>query len=128
MTIPEGEPTSAAAVAAWIDEHIRDRYDHVRRESVRHREVHGCTVYPTGSGPLLGVLAAATAARRVLELGTGLGYSAFWLASAGAQECAVRRAIEALRHDARAIVALHALTLHQASSRGAGEAREPGIQ
>ena len=84
MTIPEGEPTSAAAVAAWIDEYVRDRYDHVRRESVRHREVHGCTVYPTGSGPLLGVLAAATAARRVLELGTGLGYSAFWLASAGA--------------------------------------------
>jgi len=53
---------------------------------VRHREEHGagCTVYPTSSGPLLGVLAAATAARRILELGTGLGYSALWLADAGA--------------------------------------------
>ena len=53
---------------------------------MRHREEHGagCTVYPTSSGPLLGVLAAATAARRILELGTGLGYSALWLADAGA--------------------------------------------
>lgn len=33
---------------------------------------------------MLGVLAAATAARRILELGTGLGYSALWLADAGA--------------------------------------------
>jgi predicted O-methyltransferase YrrM len=53
---------------------------------VRHREEHGrgCTVYPTSSGPLLGVLVAAIGARRVLELGTGLGYSALWLAHAGA--------------------------------------------
>jgi predicted O-methyltransferase YrrM len=33
---------------------------------------------------LLGVLAAATGARTILELGTGLGYSALWLADSGA--------------------------------------------
>jgi predicted O-methyltransferase YrrM len=36
------------------------------------------------NGPLLGVLAAATGAERILELGTGLGYSALWLAEDGA--------------------------------------------
>jgi predicted O-methyltransferase YrrM len=73
-------------VRAWIDEHAGDSYEHIREASIRHREDHGrsCTVYPTSNGPLLGVLAAATNARRILELGTGLGYSALWLANAGA--------------------------------------------
>jgi predicted O-methyltransferase YrrM len=85
VTLPQGEPTSPREVAAWVEEHVRDRYGRVRVESEEHRARHGCTVYPTASGPLLGVLAAATAARRVLELGTGLGYSALWLADAGAR-------------------------------------------
>ena len=86
MTIPVGEPISPRAVREWIAEHARDRYEEVRAASESHRAEHGnnCTVYPTASGPLLGVLAAATAASRILELGTGLGYSALWLASAGA--------------------------------------------
>jgi predicted O-methyltransferase YrrM len=37
-------------------------------------------VYPTSSGPLLSVLAAAVAAERILEIGSGLGYSALCLA------------------------------------------------
>jgi predicted O-methyltransferase YrrM len=37
-------------------------------------------VYPTSSGPLLSVLAAAVAAERILEVGSGLGYSALCLA------------------------------------------------
>jgi predicted O-methyltransferase YrrM len=83
---PPGEPTSAEAVEAWIDDHAVDRFGHVRDASVRHREEHGpgCTVYPTSSGPLLGVLVSAIGAERVLELGTGLGYSALWLSHAGA--------------------------------------------
>jgi len=54
----------------------------VRLASHEHRERHGfgCTVYPTSSGPLLTVLAAATTAQRVLEIGCGLGYSALCLA------------------------------------------------
>jgi predicted O-methyltransferase YrrM len=92
VTIPEGEPRSREDVAAWIAEHLRDRYEQVRVESEEHRARHGCTVYPTASGPLLGVLVAATAARRVLELGTGLGYSALWLADAGAY-------VDTIEHD-----------------------------
>jgi predicted O-methyltransferase YrrM len=86
VTIPAGEPASAEAVRAWIAHHLPDRFGYVRAKSEQHREAHGsgCTVYPTSSGPLIGVLAAATRARRALELGTGLGYSTLWLAHAGA--------------------------------------------
>ncbi len=86
MTAPPGEPTSSEAVREWIREHAHDRYENVREASEGHRSEHGagCTGYPTASGPLLGVLASATGAKRVLELGTGLGYSALWLASGGA--------------------------------------------
>jgi predicted O-methyltransferase YrrM len=86
LTAPAGEPTSREAVREWVGEHAHDRYAEVRTASEHHRAEHGrgCTVYPTASGPVLGVLAAATGARRILELGTGLGYSALWLADAGA--------------------------------------------
>jgi predicted O-methyltransferase YrrM len=94
------EPDSPEAIAAWIQERTRehDRFRHVYDASERHREQHGpeCTVYPSGSGPVLGALAAATAAKRILELGCGLGYSALWLAygsSPGGQ-------VETIEHDA----------------------------
>jgi predicted O-methyltransferase YrrM len=87
------EPTTREEVAAWIATHRVDPFDEVRRASHEHRERHGagCSVYPTNSGPLLGVLAAATRAQRVLELGCGLGYSALWLASAGAHVETIER-------------------------------------
>ena len=78
------EPTSADGVAQWIQtaQRQRDPFEHVRLASHEHRESHGagCSVYPTSSGPLLSVLAAAVAAERILEIGTGLGYSALCLA------------------------------------------------
>jgi predicted O-methyltransferase YrrM len=82
MSAPAGEPTTPDAVEGWIAEHTPDRFRHVAEASHAHRERHGrnCDVYPSGSGPLLGVLAAAANARRVLELGSGLGYSTLWLA------------------------------------------------
>jgi predicted O-methyltransferase YrrM len=60
----------------------RDPFEHVRLASHEHRKSHGagCSVYPTSSGPLLSVLVAAVAAERILELGSGLGYSALCLA------------------------------------------------
>jgi predicted O-methyltransferase YrrM len=78
------EPTSQAAVADWIrtQTRARDRYADVYDASEQHRIAHGgdCDVYPSGSGPVLGALAAATKAQRILEVGCGLGYSALWLA------------------------------------------------
>jgi predicted O-methyltransferase YrrM len=84
MPLPADEPTSQAAVAAWISTQTRahDRYASVYDASERHRAEHGgdCDVYPSASGPLLGALAAAVHAKRILEVGCGLGYSALWLA------------------------------------------------
>ncbi|HLB27061.1 MAG TPA: class I SAM-dependent methyltransferase [Dehalococcoidia bacterium] len=84
MTLPPGEPNDAAAVSAWVTKQARarDPFAHVYDASEAHRLEHGpgCSVYPTGSGPLLGTLAAAVAARHILEVGCGLGYSALWLA------------------------------------------------
>ena len=84
MPAPLNEPSTADAIAAWIADRMRerDRFRYVYEASERHREQHGpqCTVYPSGSGPTLGTLPAATGAKRILELGCGLGYSALWLA------------------------------------------------
>ncbi len=78
------EPTSAESVAEWIQtaQRQRDPFEHVHLASHEHQESHGagCSVYPTSSGPLLSVLAAAVAAERILEVGCGLGYSALCLA------------------------------------------------
>jgi predicted O-methyltransferase YrrM len=57
-----------------------DPFAHIRAATVKHRQRHDCGAYPYGNGPLLGVLAAGAASRRILELGTGIGYSALWLA------------------------------------------------
>jgi predicted O-methyltransferase YrrM len=78
------EPTSAESVAQWIQtaQRQRDPFEHVRLASHEHRESHGagCSVYPTSSGPLLSVVAAAVTAERILEVGSGLGYSTLCLA------------------------------------------------
>ena len=77
------EPTDLPAVAAFVaavhGEH--DPFGYVFATSEEHREAHGagCEVYPTSSGRLLGVLARILGARRMLEVGCGLGYSALWL-------------------------------------------------
>lgn len=84
MPLPPDEPDSPEAVAAWIAEQTRarDRFAHIYDASEEHRVRHGpdCDVYPSGSGPILGTLAATTRAKRILEVGCGLGYSALWLA------------------------------------------------
>jgi predicted O-methyltransferase YrrM len=90
MPVPPDEPATQVAMEAWIREQTqaRDRFAHVFRASEEHRLQHGpdCTVYPSSVGPLLGTLAAATGARRILEVGCGLGYSALWLAYGSAPE------------------------------------------
>jgi predicted O-methyltransferase YrrM len=65
-----------------------DPFAEVRKATDRHRARHGCGAYPYDNGPLLSALAAATHARRILELGTALGYTALSFAY-GAPESTV---------------------------------------
>jgi predicted O-methyltransferase YrrM len=52
-----------------------DPFVGIREATLKHRARHGCGAYPYGNGPLLGTLAAAAGARRILELGCALGYT-----------------------------------------------------
>jgi predicted O-methyltransferase YrrM len=53
-----------------------DPFAEIRKATEQHRARHNCGTYPYDNGPLLSVLAAAAHARRIVELGTALGYSA----------------------------------------------------
>lgn len=81
MALSADEPKTAAAVAAWLERRIEgsDRFRTVAAKYDGHRRDHGCfDVYPFSNGPLLGALAAG--ARKMIEVGCGLGYSGLWLA------------------------------------------------
>jgi predicted O-methyltransferase YrrM len=65
-----------------------DPFAKIRTATNAHRAKHGCNTYPYDNGPLLAALAAAADARRILELGTALGYTALSLAS-GAPDATV---------------------------------------
>jgi predicted O-methyltransferase YrrM len=65
-----------------------DPYAKVRAATDAHRAQHGCCAYPYDNGPLLAALAAAADARRIVELGTALGYTALSFAS-GAPDATV---------------------------------------
>jgi predicted O-methyltransferase YrrM len=61
----------------------------VRAATDAHRAQHeGCGAYPYDNGALLAALAAAANARRILELGTALGYTALCFAR-GAPEAVI---------------------------------------
>jgi len=55
---------------------LADPFAEIRKATNQHRARHGCSAYPYDNGALLGVLAGAIQARRILELGTALGYTA----------------------------------------------------
>ena len=81
------QPSDKERLSAFlVDLYGGDPYAHVRAASDEHREAHGadCGVYP--SGPikmrLISTLATACGAKRILEIGCGLGYSALCLAEA----------------------------------------------
>src|SRR5579872_2126946 len=62
-----------------------DPFAAVREATLKHRASHGCGAYSYDNGPLLSALAAAANARRVLELGTALGYTALSFARGAPQ-------------------------------------------
>ena len=55
--------------------------------TLAHRARHGCGAWPYGNGPLLSTLAAATEAKRILELGCALGYTALSFARGAPGAC-----------------------------------------
>lgn len=57
-----------------------DPFHKVREATLTHLRRHGCGCYPYFDGSLLGVIAGAAQARRIVELGTALGYSSIWFA------------------------------------------------
>ena len=65
-----------------------DPFAKIRAATNTHRGRHGCNAYPYDNGPLLAALAGAANARRILELGTALGYTALSFAS-GAPDATV---------------------------------------
>ncbi len=93
MATAWGEPTNQQEAINWVEKATRasDRFHQVWEASHRHRAEHrgACTVYPSGDGPLLGTIAAAAGAKRILEVGCGLGYSALWLAHGAGDDARV---------------------------------------
>lgn len=76
------EPTSDREARDWISRHTSngDPFRGIYTATERHRLEHRCEAYASSNGPLLGVLARSVRARRSLEVGTALGYTAAWLA------------------------------------------------
>ena len=58
-----------------------DPFAAVRAATLKHREKHGCSAWPYDNGPLLGALAGAAGAKRILKLGCALGYTSLSLAN-----------------------------------------------
>lgn len=78
-----------------LDLYGGDPFARVHAASNAYREEHNavlalqdCGVYPSEAPKMrvLATLARAAGAKRVLEIGCGLGYSAFWLAEAAGPE------------------------------------------
>jgi predicted O-methyltransferase YrrM len=95
-----------------------DPFAQVRRATNQHRGRHGCNAYPYDNGPLLSAIAAAVQARRILELGTALGYTALSFAYGAPQSTVdtVERdpAHVALARDNIAAAGLdHRITVHE---------------
>jgi predicted O-methyltransferase YrrM len=91
----------------------------VREATDKHRATHKCGAYPYQNGALLAALAAACNARRVLELGTALGYTALWFAR-GAPEAVIDTIDKDADHVhlAREHVDAHKLTGHIIAHQG----------
>jgi predicted O-methyltransferase YrrM len=62
-----------------------DPFAAVRAGTQAHLRRHGCGCYPFFDGSLLGVIAGAARAQRIVELGTALGYTACWFAHGAPQ-------------------------------------------
>ena len=95
-----------------------DPFADVRKATDAHRARHRCPAYPYRRGPLLGTLAAAVQAQRILELGTALGYTSLCFAQ-GAPDAAIDTIerdpehVELARKNIAAARLDHRITVHQ---------------
>jgi predicted O-methyltransferase YrrM len=96
----DAEPPGNAVNKYLLDLYGPDPFARVFDASNAHREEHAralpggeqeCGVFPSDATKMrvLTTLVRATGARRILEIGCGLGYSALWLADAAGQDAAV---------------------------------------
>src|SRR5579872_1246841 len=108
-----------------------DPFAAVRAATNQHRARHGCSAYPYRHGPLIGVLAAAVQARRILELGTALGYTALSFAHG-----APNSVVDTVEHDPEHVVLAreriaaagfdHRITVHEGDFASVLPALDPG--
>jgi predicted O-methyltransferase YrrM len=108
-----------------------DPFAKVHAATNAHRARHGCGAYPYDNGPLLAVLAAAADARRILELGTALGYTALSFA-AGARDATVDTIerdpehVQLARDNIAAAAMDHRITVHEGDFASVLPTLDPG--
>jgi predicted O-methyltransferase YrrM len=108
-----------------------DPFAEVRKATVQHRARHGCGTHPYGNGQLLGVLAATVQARRILELGTALGYTALSFAY-GAPNSTVDtierdpQHVQLARENIAAAALDHRITVHEGDFATVLSTLDPG--
>ncbi len=108
-----------------------DPFAEVRKATAQHRTQHGCEAHPYGNGPLLGVLAATVQARRILELGTALGYTALSFAY-GAPNSTVDtieldpQHVQIARENIAAAALDHRITVHEGDFATVLSTLDPG--
>jgi predicted O-methyltransferase YrrM len=108
-----------------------DPFAKIRTATDTHRARHGCGAFPYDNGPLLAVLAAAAGARRILELGTALGYTALSFAS-GATDATVDTVerdpdhVQLARDNIAAASMDHRITVHEGEFSAVLPTLDPG--
>lgn len=88
---------------------LQDPLADVQAATRRHRRSHRCGAFPYADGSLPATMAAALDARRIIEVGTALGYSALSLAVGAA-----RAQVDTIEMDAEHV----ALAREQITSHG----------
>jgi predicted O-methyltransferase YrrM len=110
---------------------INDPFAKIRSGTDAHRARHGCGAYPYANGPLLAALAAAAGARRIVELGTALGYTALSFAS-GASDATVDTVerdpehVRIARENIAAAAMDHRITVHEGDFAAVLPTLDPG--
>jgi predicted O-methyltransferase YrrM len=108
-----------------------DPFTKIRTATNTHRARHGCSAFPYGNGPLLAALAGAANARRILELGTALGYTALSFAS-GAPDATVDTVerdpehVQLARDNIAAAGMDHRITVHEGEFASLLPTLDPG--